>query len=147
MGSTKGAELPTNKEKVIFIMGSTGSGKTKLSVDLALQFKGEIINSDKIQVYKGGDIITNKVSEIERQGIRHHLLGFIEDTEEDFTIEDFCHHVQGAIKEIINSNSIPIIAGGSNSYIEALVEYPKINFGANYDCCFLLLECNLFMDI
>ncbi|KAK9946462.1 hypothetical protein M0R45_011927 [Rubus argutus] len=145
MGSAKVAELRTTKGKVIFIMGTTGSGKTKLSVDLALQFKGEIVNSDKIQVYRGGDIITNKASEIERRGIRHHLLGFIEDTDADFTTDDFCHHVQVSIKEIINRNSIPIIAGGSNSYIKALVEDPIINFRAKYDCCFLWLDASLLV--
>ncbi|XP_050374821.1 adenylate isopentenyltransferase 5, chloroplastic-like [Argentina anserina] len=143
MGFTRVPEFTTNKKHVIFILGPTGSGKTKLSVDLALQFNGEIINCDKIQVYKGGDIITNKASEIERQGIRHHLLGIIENTETDFTVEDFCHHVQAVIKEIINRNSVPIIAGGSNSYIEALVEDPKINFRPKYDCCFIWLDASL----
>ncbi|KAG5547985.1 hypothetical protein RHGRI_013617 [Rhododendron griersonianum] len=57
-----------NKKKVVFIMGATGTGKTRLSLDLAAHFPGEIINSDKIQVYKGLDIVTNKVSEPARGG-------------------------------------------------------------------------------
>ena len=75
-----------NKEKVVFIMGSTGSGKTKLSIELGSLFPSEIINADKIQVYKGLDIITNKIPESERRGIPHHLLGIIEDPEFDFTV-------------------------------------------------------------
>jgi adenylate isopentenyltransferase (cytokinin synthase) len=59
-------------------MGTTATGKSKLSIDLATHFQGEIINSDKIQVYKGLDMLTNKISETERRGVPHHLLGFVE---------------------------------------------------------------------
>ncbi|RYR71895.1 hypothetical protein Ahy_A02g006103 isoform A [Arachis hypogaea] len=56
-------------------MGATGAGKSKLSVDLATCFPSEIINSDKIQVYEGLDIVTNKISKEEQKGVPHHLLG------------------------------------------------------------------------
>ncbi|KAH0756745.1 hypothetical protein KY290_020238 [Solanum tuberosum] len=65
----------SSKKKVVFVMGATGTGKSRLSIDLAIHFQGEIINSDKMQVYKGLDIITNKITDIEKQGIPHHLLG------------------------------------------------------------------------
>ncbi|KAK3195555.1 hypothetical protein Dsin_026865 [Dipteronia sinensis] len=81
-----------NKKKVVFVMGATGTGKTKLSIDLAIRFSGEIVNSDKIQAYKGLDIATNKATEAERRGVPHYLLGFMEDPEEDFTVQDFCDH-------------------------------------------------------
>ncbi|TMW80194.1 hypothetical protein EJD97_022977 [Solanum chilense] len=64
-----------NKKKVIFIMGATGTGKSRLSVGLATHFRGEIINSDKMQVYKGLEIVTNKITHTEQQGVRHYLLG------------------------------------------------------------------------
>ena len=64
-----------NKKKVVFIMGATGTGKSRLTVDLATHFRGEIINSDKMQVYKGLDIVTNKITHAEKQGVRHYLLG------------------------------------------------------------------------
>ena len=63
------------KKKAIFIMGATGTGKSRLSVDLATHFRGEIINSDKMQVYKGLEIVTNKITHTETQGVRHYLLG------------------------------------------------------------------------
>ena len=63
------------KKKVIFVMGATGTGKSRLSVDLATHFRGEIINSDKMQVYKGLEIVTNKITHTEKQGVRHYLLG------------------------------------------------------------------------
>jgi len=64
-----------NKKKVVFVMGATGTGKSRLSIDLAIHFQGEIINSDKMQVYKGLDIVTNKITHTEKQGVKHHLLG------------------------------------------------------------------------
>uniref|UniRef100_M1DT27 Isopentenyltransferase n=1 Tax=Solanum tuberosum TaxID=4113 RepID=M1DT27_SOLTU len=55
-------------------MGAIGTGKSLLSVDLATHFRGEIINSDKMQVYKGLEIMTNKITHAEKQGVRHYLL-------------------------------------------------------------------------
>ncbi|KAG5627998.1 hypothetical protein H5410_013216 [Solanum commersonii] len=78
-----------NKKKVVFIMGATGTGKSRLSVDLATHFRGEIINSDKMQVYKGLEIVTNKITHADKQGVRHYLLGEIE-PDSNFTAEDFC---------------------------------------------------------
>ncbi|WMV42924.1 hypothetical protein MTR67_036309 [Solanum verrucosum] len=63
-----------NKKKVVFIMGATGTGKSRLSIDLATHFRGEIINSDKMQVYKGLKIVTNKITHTEKQGVRYYLL-------------------------------------------------------------------------
>ncbi|XWS69443.1 hypothetical protein CRYUN_Cryun04dG0179500 [Craigia yunnanensis] len=65
-------------------MGATSTGKSKLSIDLATRFNGEVNNSDKIQVYKGLDIITNKVTVEESRGVPHHLLGMVDDPEADF---------------------------------------------------------------
>jgi adenylate isopentenyltransferase (cytokinin synthase) len=130
------------KQKALFVMGTTATGKSKLSIDLATHFQGEIINSDKIQVYKGLDMLTNKISEIERRGVPHHLLGFVEPGEE-FTTQDFCNHVHKAMKHITGDGSIPIIAGGSNRYIEALVEDPLFNFKDSYDTCFLWVDVAL----
>ncbi|KAB5561298.1 hypothetical protein DKX38_006255 [Salix brachista] len=130
------------KQKALFVLGTTATGKSKLSIDLATHFQGEIINSDKIQVYKGLDILTNKVSEIERRGVPHHLLGFVEPGEE-FTPQDFRNHVHKAMKHIIGSGNTPIIAGGSNRYIEALVEDPLSKFKDNYDPCFLWVDVAL----
>ncbi|XVF57248.1 hypothetical protein PTKIN_Ptkin06aG0189600 [Pterospermum kingtungense] len=137
------AEKKKTKNKVIFVMGATATGKSKLSIDLATCFSGEVINSDKIQVYKGLDIITNKVSIEEANGVPHHLLGIIDDPEQDFTSDDFCHHALQAINSILNNGHVPIIAGGSNSYLEKLVEDPNINFREHFDCCFIWLDVSL----
>jgi len=135
--------LAEKKNKVLFILGATGTGKTKLSINLGTHYPAEIINSDKIQVYKGLDIVTNKVPESERCSIPHHLLGIIDDPEYDFTMNDFCKHVLDSLDLIIGNGHLPIIVGGSNSYLKKLVEDPSIAFFSKYDCCFIWIDVSL----
>ncbi|KAM7482578.1 hypothetical protein LguiB_007161 [Lonicera macranthoides] len=122
---------------VIFIMGATGAGKTRLSVDLATRISAEIINADKMQVYKGLDIVTNKITEPERKNVSHHLLGEV-DPESDFTARDFYYSALSSIERIVMAGRVPIVVGGSNSFIEALVEDPF--FKSQYEYCFLWLD-------
>ncbi|KAL1323180.1 hypothetical protein HN51_068244 [Arachis hypogaea] len=131
------------KKKVLFIMGTTGSGKSKLSINLGTQFPCEIINSDKIQVYRGLDIVTNKMAPSQQGDIPHHLLSIIDDPDYDFTANEFCKNVHDALELITEKGNIPIIVGGSNSYIEALVNDPKGEFQSKYDCCFIWLDVSL----
>lgn len=126
----------------MFVLGATATGKTRLSIEIATRISGEIINSDKIQVFKGLDIATNKVSEKERKGIPHHLLAFLH-PEDDFTPEDFCKRTLEAIDKITAKGNLPIVVGGSNTYIEALVEDPEIKFRAKFDCLFLWTDASL----
>ena len=135
--------LAEKKNKVMFILGATGTGKTKHSINLGTHYPAEIINSDKIQVYKGLDIVTNKVPESERCSIPHHLLGIIDDPEYDFTVNDFCKNVLESIDLIIGNGRLPIIVGGSNSYIKKLVEDPTIAFLSKYDCFFIWIDVSL----
>ncbi|WOH08436.1 hypothetical protein DCAR_0727877 [Daucus carota subsp. sativus] len=124
------------KDKVVILMGATGTGKSRLSIDLATSFPAEIINSDKIQVYEGLDIVTNKVTEEECRGVPHHLLGMIR-SDADFTANDFRHHATIAVESIVSRDRLPIIAGGSNSFIKALV---NDEFKSRYACCFLWVD-------
>ncbi|CAJ1941242.1 unnamed protein product [Sphenostylis stenocarpa] len=131
-----------NKEKVVVIMGATGTGKSKLGIDLATHFPpAEIVNSDKMQVYQGLDITTNKVTEEECRGVPHHLLGTVE-SNLDFSTHDFCHHATLAVGSILKRDGLPIIAGGSNSFLDALVNhYP--DFRLRYHCLFLWVDVSL----
>ncbi|KAK1351745.1 Adenylate isopentenyltransferase [Heracleum sosnowskyi] len=124
------------KDKVLILMGATGTGKSRLSIDLASRFQAEIINSDKIQVYDGLDIVTNKVTEEECRGVPHHLLGVV-DSDADFTANDFRQHATLAVESIVRRDRLPIIAGGSNSFIKALV---NDEFRSRYACCFLWVD-------
>ncbi|KAL2230992.1 UNVERIFIED_CONTAM: Adenylate isopentenyltransferase 5, chloroplastic [Sesamum indicum] len=126
------------KDKVVVVLGATGTGKWCLTIDLATRFGAEVINSDKIQVYKGLDIVTNKVRNEECHGIPHHLLGII-DPQVDFNIHDFVLHALLAADAIVQKNQLPIIAGGSKSFIQALVN-DDTEFPSKYECCFLWMD-------
>lgn len=69
--------MASKKLPIIVIIGATGCGKSKLAIELAKVFDGEVISADSMQVYKGLDIITNKVTIEEQQGVPHHLLDFV----------------------------------------------------------------------
>ncbi|CAI9107879.1 OLC1v1007353C1 [Oldenlandia corymbosa var. corymbosa] len=133
---------PRQLEKVVVVMGATGTGKSRLSIDLATRFHAEVVNSDKMQVYKGLDVVTNKITDEERQGIPHHLLGLI-DPNSDFTAASFCNMATAATKGIVNRGKLPIIVGGSNSFIEALIDGEDSKFGSRYQCCFLWVDVSL----
>lgn len=105
-------------QKIICIVGPTGVGKTKLSIELAKKLNGEIINADSTQVYKGMDIATAKVTEEEKEGITHHLFD-IKDIEENYTVFDYQKDCRLKIKEIQDKCKIPILVGGTGLYIKA----------------------------
>ncbi|PWA35752.1 tRNA isopentenyltransferase [Artemisia annua] len=132
----------TQKEKVVVVMGATGTGKSRLAIDIATRHQGEIINSDKIQVYEGLDIVTNKISEQECNNIPHHLIGIVE-PEADFEARDFVRSASLAMKSIIGRGKVPVIAGGSNSFIEALVDDRNYEFRSRYDVCFLWVDVEM----
>lgn len=106
--------------KIIVIVGPTGVGKTKLSIELAKKFNGEIINGDSTQVYRDLDIATAKVTKKEKENIRHHLLD-IKDITEDYTVYDYQKDGRKAIEDILAINKTPIIVGGTGLYIKALL--------------------------
>ncbi|RCV10068.1 hypothetical protein SETIT_2G082100v2 [Setaria italica] len=130
------------KHKAVVVMGATGTGKSRLAVDLALQFGGEVINSDKIQVHAGLDVATNKVTEEERAGVPHHLLG-VAHPDDDFTAADFRREASRAAGAIAARGRLAIIAGGSNSYVEELVDGDRRAFRERFDCCFLWVDVQL----
>ncbi|KAK6921735.1 hypothetical protein RJ641_012242 [Dillenia turbinata] len=139
--------------KLIVIMGATGTGKSKLSINLGRRFPSEIINSDKIQVYKGLDITTNKISMSERLGIPHHLLGF--HTVGEFTPSDFRSLATSTIADITSRRKLPILVGGSNSFIYSLLTTqfnPKsdvfsgsdpVSLDLRYNCILLWVDVSL----
>ncbi len=105
---------------IIVILGCTGTGKSKLSLEIGRRIGGEIISADSMQVYKGLDIITNKVTPEERASIPHHLLDFVE-ANEKFSVVEFKTIALDAISDIIARQKVPIIVGGTNYYIESLL--------------------------
>ncbi|KIW20582.1 tRNA dimethylallyltransferase [Exophiala spinifera] len=106
---------------VVVVIGATGTGKSKLAVDLATRFNGEIINGDAMQMYKGLPIITNKIPQEERNGIRHHLLDFIGLEEPPWTVHKFVKESTKVVDEIRSRGKLPILVGGTHYYTHALL--------------------------
>ena len=103
---------------VIVIVGPTGVGKTKLSIEIAKKINGEIINADSTQVYKGMDIGTAKVTKEEMENIPHHLLD-IKNIDEDYTVYDYQKDARRCIDDILKRGKTPILVGGTGLYIKA----------------------------
>lgn len=103
---------------IVVIVGPTGVGKTKLSVELAKRLDGEIINADSTQVYRDLNIATAKVTEEEKEGIAHHLFD-IKDITEDYTVYDYQKDSRSKIDEIVKRGKTPIMVGGTGLYIKA----------------------------
>ncbi|KAI5675661.1 hypothetical protein M9H77_06611 [Catharanthus roseus] len=116
------------KTKVIIIIGANGTGKSHLSITLRLVF-----------LHMGLDIVSNKVPISERLGVPHHLLGQVEQ-DVDYSSVDFCRDTIAIVETILKSNRVPIIVGGSNSYLEALLEDSDNNFKSSYECCFIWMD-------
>ena len=107
--------------KIIVILGPTASGKSKLAIQLAKKFNGEVISADSRQVYKKLDIGAGKISKKEMRGIPHHCLN-LTSPKKIFTVVDFKKCAEYAIEKILHKNKIPIIVGGTGLYIQAIVD-------------------------
>ena len=114
------------KTKVLFILGPTAVGKTAVSVEIAKLFNGEIISCDSVQIFKGLDIGSAKVTEEEKQNIPHHLIDIKEPTE-TFTSFQFVEEMKKKIKEITGRGKLPIVVGGTSLYVKSLIL--NYNFG------------------
>ena len=104
---------------ILAIVGPTGVGKTKLSIELAKIYNGEIINADSMQIYKGLDVGTAKVTKEEMEGIPHHLLS-IKEVTEDYTVFDYQKDARNCIEEIKSKKKIPIFVGGTGYYLKSV---------------------------
>lgn len=108
------------KQKIILIVGPTAVGKTALSIELAHQFKGEVISGDSMQVYRQLDIGTAKIRPTEMQGVPHHLLD-IQSMTMPFTVADFQNLADQAITEITQRGHQPFVVGGTGFYLQSLL--------------------------
>lgn len=110
-----------SKPLIVVVLGATGAGKSKLALDLALKFGGEIISADAVQMYKGLDIVTNKVSHEERAQVKHHLIDFL-DPLAKCTVVDFRNKArQFFISSGVLLVAFPDFISGLNRYRHIVV--------------------------
>ncbi|MBQ2250159.1 MAG: tRNA (adenosine(37)-N6)-dimethylallyltransferase MiaA [Lachnospiraceae bacterium] len=108
------------KQPLIILTGPTASGKTALSVELAKRIGGEIISADSMQVYRYMDVGSAKVTTEEMDGVPHHLIDVL-DPQDSFNVVTFQELAKEAMKKIYANGHIPIVAGGTGFYIQALL--------------------------
>ena len=105
-------------QKVLVIVGPTAIGKSGFGIKLAQKYNGEIISGDSVQVYRGFDIGSGKITKEESQGIKHYLID-IKDHNEEYNVAEFQKEARRLIAEISSRNKLPIIVGGTGLYIKA----------------------------
>ena len=107
-------------KNVLAVVGPTASGKTALAVELCKEFNGEVVSCDSMQIYKDMPIATACPTPDEMQGIKHHLINFV-DPSESFSVVRYCELARSCIDDIISRNKVPVIAGGTGLYFDWLI--------------------------
>ena len=118
--------------KVIVIVGPTAVGKTKVAIQLAKRINGEIVSADSMQVYKNMDIGTAKPTTEEMEGIKHYMIDIVE-PDQEFSVAKYKEMTLECMDDVIKSNKVPIIVGGTGLYINAVVE--NIEFSETISDC------------
>ena len=120
------------KKKAIVVVGATASGKTALGVHIAKRFNGEVISADSMQIYKGMDIATAKPTIEEMDGIKHHLIDFI-DVQSQYSVSNYCDDAKEVFDKIIENDKLPVIVGGTGLYIDSFLSNTKFLEAASSD--------------
>ena len=115
-----------NKIPLVSIVGPTASGKTALSIEIAKLFDGEIVSADSMQIYKGMDVATAKPSLEEQQGIKHHLISFLDD-DESFSVAQYCKLAHAVIADIHSRGKLPVMVGGTGLYVDSVINNTKFS--------------------
>ncbi|WBW70861.1 tRNA isopentenyltransferase Tit1 [Schizosaccharomyces osmophilus] len=105
---------------ICIVCGTTGAGKSDLAVELAKKFETEVINADSMQVYRGFDTITNKISREEQKNVAHHLMSFL-DYDQEYSVPNFERDARRIIHGLHAKGKIPILVGGTNYYLHSLL--------------------------
>ncbi|MDQ4084415.1 MAG: tRNA (adenosine(37)-N6)-dimethylallyltransferase MiaA [Actinomycetota bacterium] len=113
--------MPARQPPVVAVVGPTAAGKSDLAVDLAEHLGGEVVNGDSMQVYRGMDIGTAKLSPAQRRGVPHHLLDVL-DVTEPATVAQFQRWAREAIDDCRSRGRTPVLVGGSALYVRAVLD-------------------------
>jgi tRNA dimethylallyltransferase len=107
--------------RLIALVGPTGTGKSELAVQLALRLRGEVINADAMQLYRGMDIGTAKLPPAQRCGIPHHLLDVL-DVTETASVAVYQRRARRVVEELLAAGRVPVLVGGSGLYVRAVLD-------------------------
>lgn len=107
--------------KPIAVVGPTATGKSELAVTLAERLGGEVVNADAMQLYRGMDIGTAKVTEAERRGVPHHLLDVL-DVTEAASVAAYQRDARAVVEKLLGEGRVPVLAGGSGLYVQAVLD-------------------------
>ncbi|XP_073319271.1 tRNA dimethylallyltransferase isoform X2 [Pagrus major] len=129
--SVQGALRRAMVPSLVVILGATGTGKSKLAIELGRRLRGEIISADSMQVYQGLDIITNKVTAEEHAQCKHHMISFVDPLVSSYTVVDFRNKALALIDDMHSRNKLPVIVGGTNYYIESVLWRVLLGTGEN----------------
>ncbi|EPY49699.1 tRNA isopentenyltransferase [Schizosaccharomyces cryophilus OY26] len=105
---------------ICIVCGTTGAGKSDLAVQLAKKFGTEVINADSMQVYRGFDTITNKISHEEQENVTHHLMSFL-NYDQEYSVPNFEKDARRIIDGLHAQGKVPILVGGTNYYLQSLL--------------------------
>lgn len=105
---------------ILVVVGPTGVGKTKMSIELAKRYNAEVISCDSMQIYKKMDIGTAKVTEEEKEGIKHHMID-IKNVSEDYSVYDYQKDARKILDDLLKEGKNVIIVGGTGLYLKALL--------------------------
>ncbi|MCI8331893.1 MAG: tRNA (adenosine(37)-N6)-dimethylallyltransferase MiaA [Clostridiales bacterium] len=111
----------TKKKKVVAVVGPTGTGKSALAIEIAKRYGGEVVSCDSMQVYRGMDIGTAKVTPEQMQGVPHHLLDVI-DPSEPFSCVDYAALANQTIEQLHKKGALPVFCGGTGQYLDAVLK-------------------------
>ena len=114
------------KPKIVCVVGPTASGKTAFAIKLAKERNGEVVSCDSMQIYKYMNIGTAKPDIEEMEGIPHHMLDFVEPSE-DFSVADFVKRAREVIDDILSRGKLPVLCGGTGLYVDSIIN--QIEFG------------------
>lgn len=110
----------SNKTKILIICGATASGKSSASIKIAENINGEIISADSMQIYRGLDIGTAKITEKEKRGINHYMIDVV-NPKDNYSVSEYTADAIKCIDSIVINGHIPIICGGTGLYIDGIL--------------------------
>ena len=107
-------------KKAIVVVGPTASGKTSLGIYIAKKYNGEVISADSMQIYKEMSVSTAKPTIEEMDGVKHHLIDFVDITD-TYSVSDYCRDAKAVFDDIVSRGKLPVIVGGTGLYIDSFI--------------------------